>query len=111
MSKAISLTELTLTSDVQGAIWSHGGEQLNVNLLSFTEGEGVDAHINHALDVWLVVIQGTGEAMVDGKRIPLDVGTCLYITAGASRAIHAGSGGLLYASAHQKRGGLMPTLP
>jgi mannose-6-phosphate isomerase-like protein (cupin superfamily) len=84
---------------------------MDVNLLYFTEGEGVDSHINHMLDVWLVVIQGTGEAVVDGDSVPLEVGTCLYITAGATRAIRAANGGLLYASAHKKRGGLMPILP
>jgi mannose-6-phosphate isomerase-like protein (cupin superfamily) len=109
MSQTISLTNLTPTAAVQGAIWSYGGAQMDVNLLYFIEGEGVDTHINHALDVWLVVIQGTGEAMVDGTLIPLEVGTCLYIIAGATRSIVAGSAGLLYASAHNKRGGLMPT--
>jgi mannose-6-phosphate isomerase-like protein (cupin superfamily) len=54
------------------------------------------------------VIGGSGEAVVGGVSTPLAVGTCLYVPAGATRAIRSVGGPLVYASAHPKRRGLMP---
>jgi mannose-6-phosphate isomerase-like protein (cupin superfamily) len=84
------------------------GAQLDVNVLDFDRGEGVAEHVNPALDVWLVVIDGTGEAIVRGVVHLLAVGTCLYIPAGAERAIRSTGEPLVYASAQSKRRGLMP---
>ena len=108
MSEIITLGELTLDPRVQGPIWSYGGGQLDVNVLYFDRGEGVAEHVNPELDVWLVVIGGAGEALVGGVAHPLAVGTCLYIPAGVARAIRSTGESLVYASAHQKRRGLMP---
>src|SRR5688500_16780158 len=106
----ITLAELEQLFDPnrQGPLWSHSGDQLDVNLLHFSSGEGVEAHVNDVLDVWLVVIRGTGEAWVDGTRYDLIPGTCLYLPAGCERAIRSTADPLIYASAHQKRPGLMP---
>jgi quercetin dioxygenase-like cupin family protein len=106
--RRVALDALSLDPGVQGPIWSHGGEQLDVNLLYFDEGSGVPPHVNQSLDVWIVVIQGEGEAQIDGAVYPLSRGTCLYIAAGSERAIHSTGGPLIYASAHQKRGPLRP---
>lgn len=105
------LDELSLTPTVQGAIWSHGGAQLDVNLLYFDEGNGVPTHVNRNLDVWLVVLEGEGEAEIDGVVYRLERGNCLYIVAGSERAIRSTGGPFLYASAHQRRGALRPLLP
>ena len=94
-----------------GAQWSHAGAQLIVNALYFPEGDGVPLHVNQGLDVWLVVLSGEGWAEVDAERIDLHAGVCLFIPRGAERAIHAGEGGLLYASAHATRAPLMPGGP
>jgi quercetin dioxygenase-like cupin family protein len=104
----IKLEDLTLDPTRQGPIWAHGGAQLDVNILYFDQGEGVPAHTNTLLDVWLVVLQGAGEAWLDGERLELTPGTCLYIPAGRERAIRATGGPLIYASAHSKRPALMP---
>ncbi len=106
----ITLADLPLNPAIQGPLWSHGGAQMDVNVLYFDKGEGVAEHVNDALDVWLVVIQGVGEAVINGESHPLTVGTCLYIPAGASRAIRSLGDPLLYASAHPKRRGLMPEM-
>lgn len=108
MITRISLEELNLNPEIQGPIWSHGGAQMDVNILYFDNGEGVAEHINHNLDVWLIVLHGSGEAHLDGVRHPLEPGTILYIPAGHRRGFHSTGGPLVYASAHQKRRGLMP---
>lgn len=105
----ISAHDLTLNPLRQGAVWSHQGEQLNVNILYFEAGEGIALHTNPILDVWVVVISGEGEATIDGVVHHLTAGTCFYIPAGASRSIHAQTA-LVYASCHQKRPALMPDI-
>ena len=104
----ISLEELVLNPMKQGPIWSHRGGQLDVNILYFEEGQGVELHTNHGLDVWVVVIEGAGTATIENEVYPLTPGTCLYSPAGASRSIRAADRSLVYASCHQKRAALMP---
>ncbi|MDQ4076429.1 MAG: cupin domain-containing protein [Chloroflexota bacterium] len=108
MTEKVSLADLTFNPNVQGPLWSHGGAQLDVNLLYFDEGNGVPVHVNHTLDVLVVVVQGRGEAEVDSERYVLKPGTCLYIPSGSTRAIRSTGGPLVYASAHCKRDKLMP---
>jgi quercetin dioxygenase-like cupin family protein len=108
MLEKVTLEELSLHPDAQGAVWSHKGRQLAVNVLYFDKGDGVPAHVNEELDVWIVVLQGQGEATVDGESHTLTPGTCLYIEAGSERAIRSTGDRLVYASAHQARRGLMP---
>lgn len=106
--RRVTLEDLLFDPMRQGPIWSHGGEQLDVNVLYFDKGEGVAAHINATLDVWWVVIAGEGEAVINGEVSLVTVGTCLYIPAGATRAMRSLGGPLVYASVHTKRRGLMP---
>jgi quercetin dioxygenase-like cupin family protein len=108
MLEQVSIGDLSLHPDVQGAVWSHKGNQLAVNVLYFDKGEGVPLHVNEHLDVWIVVLQGRGQAIVNGESHTLVAGSCLYIEAGSERAIHSTGEPLVYASAHQARGGLMP---
>ncbi|MBA3533958.1 MAG: cupin domain-containing protein [Ardenticatenales bacterium] len=81
---------------------------MDVNILSFGPGEGIEPHVNETLDVWLVVIRGTGDAWINDEHHDLAPGTCLYLPAGCRRAIRSTADPLLYASAHPKRPGLMP---
>ena len=104
----ISLAELILNPMKQGPLWSHRGGQLDVNILYFAEGQGVDLHTNSGLDVWVVVIDGAGTATIDEEFYDLTPGTCLYIPAGASRSIRAVDTALVYATCHQTRSALMP---
>jgi len=104
----ISFEELTLDPMKQGPIWSHRGGQLDVNILYFEAGQGVELHTNPSLDVWVIVISGAGEATIDNGVYSLAPGTCLYIPAGASRSIRSVTTSLVYASCHQKRPALMP---
>lgn len=92
-----------------GPIWSVNSEQLNVNLLRLSSGEGVSPHINNELDVLLVVFEGIGELIVDGDTLELQAGLSFLVPRGASRGIRCISGPLVYLTAHRRRAGLMPT--
>ncbi|MEJ7901535.1 MAG: hypothetical protein WKF63_06780, partial [Thermomicrobiales bacterium] len=41
-------------------VWSHQGEDLNLNLISCTAGQGVDRHLNTEVDVVMIGIDGDG---------------------------------------------------
>ena len=92
-----------------GAIWSHNSEQLNVNLMRLSTGEGIPEHINGELDVLLVVFEGAGELRVGEDSHTLAPGIAVVIPRGAHRAIRCLQGPLVYLTAHRQRGGLMPT--
>jgi quercetin dioxygenase-like cupin family protein len=107
----IATAELLQTITIQGAIWSQTTEDLNINLLRFTAGEGVDLHINSEVDVVGVVVEGVGQ-LSDGKNIQtVEQGQIFVIPRGVPRAIRALSASFAYVSCHRRRAGLMPRLP
>ncbi len=94
---------------VPGAVWSLARRDLNLNLVRFGEGDGVEAHVNPEVDVVGVVIAGEGTLDVDGRVETIRLGDLFYVPKGARRAITAASGDLIYLTCHQARPGLMPT--
>lgn len=92
-----------------GPQWGAEGDELNATILSWEKGRGLEAHINHELDVVLVILQGEGEAFVEDEKIALHAGMVLPIGKGLVRAINATSERLTYASVHRRRPGLMPS--
>lgn len=92
-----------------GPFWSVNCEQLNVNLLRLSAGQGIPEHVNDELDVLLAVFEGMGELVVDGDAHPLGVGTVVVVPRGARRSLRCAAGPLVYLSTHRQRGGLMPT--
>jgi quercetin dioxygenase-like cupin family protein len=93
---------------IPGAVWSLARGDLNVNLVRFADGDGVEAHVNTEVDVVGVVVAGEGTLEVDGKAVAIRAGDLFYVPKGARRAITAG-GDLAYLTCHQRRAGLMPT--
>ncbi len=81
-------------------------EDLNATLLSWPPGSDVAEHVNSERDVLIVVLAGSGRAIVDGAGHPLLPDQALLIPKGARRAIHAGADGLRYLSVHRRRGPL-----
>lgn len=105
---AVDLINLLTDSTTQGAIWSHGSEQLNINLVVFNEGRGVQQHVNDEVDVLLIGIDGRGVIEVNGASSVLLPGCLLVIPRGASRSIRSESLRFAYLSCHQRRVGLWP---
>ncbi|HEV7127171.1 MAG TPA: cupin domain-containing protein [Ktedonobacterales bacterium] len=94
---------------VSGPAWSLSSADLNLNLLRFSAGDGVAAHVNAEVDVIGVVVAGEGVLVLDDREEPLYTGALFFIPKGARRALRAVGGDLAYLSAHRRRAGLMPT--
>ncbi len=91
-----------------GPVWTHTSADLNVNLLSFDQDQGVPAHVNDEVDVLLVVVAGEGVLELDGTPHPLHAGQACLIPKGTSRAIRSAGGPFAYLTCHRRRAGLMP---
>jgi quercetin dioxygenase-like cupin family protein len=94
--------------NLAGAVWSLGSADLNLNLMRFADGDGVEAHINAELDVVGLVVAGEGVLELDGQRERLCAGDFFFIPKGTRRALHAGAGDFSYLTCHRRRPGLMP---
>ena len=66
-------------------------------------------HGNAELDVLIVVLGGTGVAIVDGEAHAVAAGHALLVERGATRRITAGEFGMRYLSIHRRRGPLQIT--
>ena len=98
----------TLNFHSSGPQWGEASEGLNVTLLSWEQGKGVQSHVNAELDVCIVVIAGEGEARIDDEKLELRPGIALVIPRGSMRSIQSQSERLTYYSIHRRRPGLMP---
>lgn len=87
----------------RGAAWSATSADLNVNLVIWPPGGGVETHVNAERDVLWVVLEGAGEATVDGVVHPVAAGWAALVPKGAERAMRAGPEGIRYVSAHRRR--------
>lgn len=105
----VDVAEVLRHARFDGPIWSLNCEQLNVNVIRLSTGEGIPTHVNGELDVLLVVFEGEGELTVDGATDALGPGVVVVVPRGAQRAIHCLHGPLVYLTAHRQRGGLLPT--
>lgn len=95
--------------DRAGAVWSLASIDLNLNLLHFAAGDGVEAHINREVDVIGLVIAGEGILELEDHQERLRPGLLFFIPKGAGRAIRSSSADFAYLSCHRRRAGLMPT--
>lgn len=91
-----------------GPQWGTASDDLNVTVLSWPRGEGLEANINAELDVVIVVLAGEGEAFIEDEHHHLRRGVTLLIPKGAARGITSTSERLTYLSIHRRRAGLMP---
>ena len=91
--------------------WSHQGADLNVNLVVFDAGDGVEEHVNREVDVLLVGVTGEGVVTIDGERHALAAGAALVVPKGARRGIRAVEHRFAYLTCHRRRAGLWPTRP
>jgi quercetin dioxygenase-like cupin family protein len=91
-----------------GPVWTRSSADLNVNLLSFDQGQGVPAHVNDEVDVLLVVVAGEGVLELSDTPRPLRAGQVCLIPKGVTRAIRSAGGPFAYLTCHRRRAGLMP---
>ena len=99
----------TISANNDGPIWSANSEQLNVNLLRLSTGDGITAHVNAELDVVLVIFEGSAELKVDSADYDLRPGRAVVITRGATRSLRCTAGPLVYLTCHRRRAGLLPS--
>lgn len=78
---------------------------LNVNLVHLDPGHEVGDHANDAVDLLLVGLDGTGEAVVDGRLHDLGPGVALHVPKGARRLVRGGALGFTYLTVHRRRHG------
>ena len=62
------------------------GDRMIVGLMRMKAGTGAEPH-SHPNEQWLYILQGTFEAVIDGKSIEAKPGTAIYIPADI---IHSG---------------------
>ncbi len=92
--------------------WSARSDDLNVNVVVWPPGAGVDPHVNSERDVLWIVLDGGGEFVVNGRAHQVSAGWGALVPAGCERAARAGPAGLRYASVHLRRPpGIVPGRP
>lgn len=104
----VDVAEALRHARYDGPIWSLNVEQLNVNLMRLSTGEGITEHINGELDVLLAVFEGEGQLTVDDELHELGPGVVVVVPRGARRGISCLRGPLVYLTSHRQRGGLLP---
>jgi quercetin dioxygenase-like cupin family protein len=100
--RAPDLLELSGT----GPVWGMASSDLNATLLVWPAGHELQEHTNDERDVMLIVLEGDGVAVVDGREHGLVAGTALLIEKARSRSLRAGANGIRYLSVHTRRGAL-----
>lgn len=96
---------LPLSGD--GVHWTlAASDDLNANLVHLDAHHAVGQHVNDAVDVLVVVLEGEGEVVVDGDHHRVGPTVVAHVPRGTQRAIRAGAGGLTYLTVHRRRGGL-----
>lgn len=76
---------------------------LNVNLVRLDADHHIETHVNHDLDVVVIVIAGTGTIAIDDVSSPLYPNVIADVPKGTARRIEAGPGGLGYFTIHRRR--------
>jgi quercetin dioxygenase-like cupin family protein len=107
-STVVNLASIASAAEGQGALWTRVSDDLNVNLLSFPEGEGVEEHVNTEVDVLIIGVAGVGIITVDGESHSMREGHLLLVPKGARRSTRALSDRFAYLTTHRRRSGLWP---
>lgn len=92
-----------------GPAWTLASEDLNVNLIVLRHGASVPEHVNDALDVLLVGVEGDGAVSIDDRVFAFGAGRAILVPKGARRSVRATGLRLAYLTCHRRRGGLWPT--
>lgn len=98
---------LAAAAEHAGVIWTlEQGGDLNVNLVRFPVGGGVDEHINEEVDILVIGVSGSGVIEVDGQEHRLRMGTIAFVPKGTRHWTRSGTGDFAYLTVHRRRGPL-----
>ncbi len=90
-----------------GAVWTlQASEDLNVNLVRFTSGRGVDEHINTEVDAIFVGVSGSGFVTIDDVEHLLSASILAFAPKGTRRSTRSTSEDFAYLTVHRRRGPL-----
>ena len=104
-ARRVAEVDLALVpDDGRGAVWSlpHDGD-LDANLVRLPPGQQIDQHVNNEVDVFVVVMEGDGDLLVDDREVRLAPGVAVLIPRGCGRTSRAGAGPLRYFTVHRRR--------
>lgn len=107
-AEVVTLIEWLAASSDSGPVWTKSSVDLNINLISFRSGQGVPAHINNEVDVFVVVVGGEGLLEIDHVEHPMRAGQVCLIPKGVLRALRSSSQDFAYLTCHRRREGLWP---
>ncbi len=93
-----------IPDDGTGAVWSlrHGGD-LDANLIRLGAGEDIGEHVNAAVDVLILVWEGSGELTIGDETVQLQRGVVALVPSGARRSIRARTAPIRYLTVHIRR--------
>lgn len=106
--ETINLLALCTDAIKDGPQWAQESDDLDVTLLSWSQGHRIEPYVNNEVDNLLVGVEGHGVITMDGKPHELRAGVALLIPKGAERGIESTSEKFCYLSVHKRRRGLMP---
>lgn len=87
-----------------GTVWTLSeSEDLNANLVRFSEGKGVGEHVNDEVDVLVFGVSGSGIVAVEEEERTLSSGSLVLIPKGARRWTRSLTEGFAYLSIHRRR--------
>lgn len=95
--------DLAAVAGEGGVVWSASPEGVHVNLIALAADCSIGTHRNDALDVVVIVLAGSGRALVDGDEVALAPTLALVIPRGAERSFTAGPEGIRYLTVHAQR--------
>ena len=100
----VDLHEVCAAANGDGVHWTlPSPSELNANLVRLEPSHTMASHTNDAVDVLLVVVEGSGTVDVEGAESPLGPGTLVHLPKGLRRSITASADGLAYLTVHRRR--------
>jgi quercetin dioxygenase-like cupin family protein len=99
---------LALPASGDGVAWSANPDGVNVNLVVLAPGGAIPAHRNDAVDVLVLVLDGTLDVEVDSGGVELRAGHATVVPRGATRTLSAGAGGSRHLTVHRERPPMQP---
>lgn len=106
-----SLADLSFLAEVAalfGPQWGIETEDLNATLLSWTQGQGIQEHVNDEVDVLVLVVSGEMLVSVGEAEFLLRASQMTWIPKGTPRAMMAKTARAAHLNIHKRRKKLMP---
>lgn len=106
MTHVVDLLSLPASGD--GVAWSANPDGVNVNLVVLGPDGTIAAHRNDAVDVLVVVLDGSLDVAVDDASVTVASGQATVIPRGTMRTLTAGVVGSRHLTVHRARPPMQP---